>query len=49
MSEVSGDDCTRVMQSSRKSVRDYRTKPVFAAMHGPHSLVLIGPGCVDHA
>ena len=24
-------------------------KPAFAAMHGPHSLVRIGPGCADHA
>ena len=24
---------------------NYRTKPANAAMHGPHSLVRIGPGC----
>ena len=24
-------------------------KPAFAAMHGPHSLVQIGPGCADRA
>ena len=24
-------------------------KPAFAAMHGPHSLVRIGPGCADRA
>ena len=23
--------------------------PAFAAMHGPHSLVRIGPGCADRA
>ena len=26
-----------------------RNKPAFAAIHGPHSLVQIGPGCVDRA
>ena len=25
------------------------SKPAFAAMHGPHSLVRIGPGCADRA
>ena len=24
-------------------------KPAFAAMHNPHSLVRIGPGCADRA
>ena len=24
-------------------------QPAFAAMHGPHSLVRIGPGCADRA
>ena len=27
----------------------YRLKPAFAAMHGPHSLVQIGPGYADCA
>ena len=26
-----------------------KEKPAFAAMHGPHSLVRIGPGCADRA
>ena len=25
------------------------TEPAFAAIHGPHSLVRIGPGCADRA
>ena len=28
---------------------DIYTKPAFTAMHGPHSLVRIGPGCADRA
>ena len=27
----------------------YRLKPALAAMHCPHSLVRIGPGCADRA
>ena len=28
---------------------DYKNIPVFAAMHGPHSLVRFGPGRADRA
>ena len=28
---------------------DSLSEPVLAAMHGPHSLVRIGPGCADRA
>ena len=33
----------------RGRLLEYRPKPAFAAMHGPHSLVRIGPGCADRA
>ena len=30
-------------------MRIEKTIPAFAAMHGPHSLVRIGPGCANRA
>ena len=34
--------------TKRRHCKIYR-QPAFAAMHGPHSLVRIGPGCADRA
>ena len=35
--------------NTEKKFEKKNIEPAFAAMHGPHSLVRIGPGCADRA